>query len=197
MHDQTLRTTNSRLPYVALLGLAGHACAVAHAQQPPPPAQRPADAGAAAAPGADASAAAPAAAADASAPSGPYTGPPPYFFLRPPRITGRGYTVDSVNTLLNRHANHTALVTCYTNLLGRNPHAHGNVTVRMNVITGGQVIIDRVRLHPESDAATERCFQDAIQGFQWHSPSGAPSVEFELEFDLAPTPPPGAHPAHH
>lgn len=192
------------------------ACGAPQAQQPvvTPPPPTPADVApapaldAAAAPSADAMApAADAAPVDAgavsdaavattdaapadAAPAATYSGPPPYFNLRPPRV-GAGISANQVQALIRRHQ--ADLLTCYTNVLATNPRARGVLSARVTVIAGGVGQVNSVRMAPRNESI-EQCARNVIQGWSWPNPSGNnPSVDISFQIDLAPTPPAGAH----
>ena len=172
--------------------LAAGAWSVAFAQTPPaggtahPPASSapgaacPPDAGASAAPSTTASSA-------PAAPATPYTGPAPYYFVRPPRTTA-GLAPDRVQRVLTRPANQAAIVQCYTNVLATDARAHGVVSLRLEVIAGGFGTVDRVHIAPANDTMRD-CIRDALGRFEWPNPTGVPATTVDAQIDLAPTPP--------
>ncbi|MEI8258802.1 MAG: hypothetical protein WCJ30_24290 [Deltaproteobacteria bacterium] len=165
------------------------ACAVAYAQTPPPASPAPAVDAATAVAVTDAAAAVDSAATGPAVPPPAYTGPPPYYFVRPPR-TSAGLAPDSVHRVFMRAPNQQAIVTCYTNLLAANPRARAVVSVRLDVIAGGFGSIDTVRVAPANDPLRD-CVRAALGRFEWPNPSGnAPSSHVDAQIDLAPTPPP-------
>jgi hypothetical protein len=141
----------------------------------------------------DAGRAAPAQTATPPAPA--YNGPPPYFFVRPPRTTA-GLTPDHVHRVLTRAANQQALVQCYTRALATDPRAHALVTIRVEVIAGGFGTVDRVHLSPANDTVRD-CIQNALSHIEWPNPTGVPATTVDAQIDLAPTPPANPHAAHH
>jgi hypothetical protein len=183
---------------IALVPSALSACAVAPAQTPPP-----SGSGASSAPSTTAPSAAPEASsapastapAASAAPAAPYSGPPPYYFVRPPRVTA-GLTPDAVHRVFMRAPNQQAIVTCYTTALATDPRAHGTVSLRLEVIAGGFGSVDTVRFAPANDTLRD-CVRAALGRFEWPNPSGVPSTQVDAQIDLAPTPPPAAAHGHH
>lgn len=198
MVDQQGSKRNGFSGAMLLLVASSSACAMAYAQTPPHGATATADAACPPDAGTTAHAATDAGSTTATPtppPATPYTGPPPYFFVRPPRVSA-GLTPDAVHRVFVRAANQTALTTCYTNELGANPHAHFTASFRLEIIAGGFGNIDSVHVTPSNDTLRD-CLRNAATRFEWPNPSGAPSTQVDAQIDLAPTPPPaGAHPHH-
>jgi hypothetical protein len=180
---------------------AATGCAVAHAQTPPtgsrPPAATNADAAACppdASQNASGDAGHAATAAATAQPAVAYNGPPPYYFVRPPRTTA-GLTPDRVHRVLTRAANQQAITECYTRALATDPRAHALVSIRVEVIAGGFGTVDRVHLAPANDTMRD-CIRDALSHFEWPNPSGVPATTVDAQIDLAPTPPPNPRARH-
>lgn len=183
MTEQLDRTRQVTSVAVMLAAACLSACAVAHAQTPPsgsPPG------------GADAAVSE---AATTTPVTVTYTGPPPYFFVRPPRTTA-GLSPESVHRVFVRPPNQQAVVACYTAVLAQNPRARASVSVRLDIIAGGFGSIDSVRVAPANDGLRD-CIRAALGRFEWPNPTGsAGSTRVDAQIDLAPTPPATAGHAH-
>jgi hypothetical protein len=73
------------------------------------------------------------------------------------------------------------------------PRAHFTVSIRLEVIAGGTGTVDSVHVAPSNDTLRD-CVNDAMSQVEWPNPSGVPSTHVDAQIDLAPTPPPAAHP---
>jgi hypothetical protein len=160
---------------LSLCMMAVQSCSVAHAQN-----NNPSDR--------DSSTGSQASSADGgtSASGATYSGPPPWFNLRQPRMS-TGIALAAVTRVV--HRNQARLVECYTHELASNPRLHGVLTVKLQVIAGGFGSIDRVRFAPRNEAL-EGCVRSAVSSFEWPNPRGVASTDIELTIDLAPEPPP-------